>query len=141
MCTELILSFLYFFFIFVINCFLFQILTYGLKKAIFYRKVKCIFVLYYEKKTRWTEEMSFLLVSFLIFAFELSSYQLDFWNLFLFSIKEKKNCRDMLIIGKLFNYLNGSSGSKTKLELLRQKTYFFELVENQYLSMVNKKQY
>jgi hypothetical protein len=112
MCTELILAFIYFTVILIINYLLFNFLK-NIKEKIFdLIKRKRILTIFEKENQR------------LLYSFVFNSQNLNQNEKSLYSFSQNSETTDLLIIGSSYKYFK---------QKIKQNLYFFELLENQYL--------
>ena len=119
MCTEFLLAILYFMTIFVVNYFLAKLLKSYATNIFYLLKLKNIFLSF--KKS--TNNLVFLLSSF--FKKEKKNSNL------LANLNKFSETKDVLVIGNTYKYL---AINLEKEAGFNSKTYYFELLANQYLS-------
>jgi hypothetical protein len=120
MCTELILAFLYFSAILIVNYFLYKLLINYFSRIIYLLKVRNIFMTF--------KSSSSLLLPFLYnFSQTDSTTSLKLLN-------TSSSTRDIFIIGNTYKYLLDTL--KNKNTLSGTTLYYFQLLQNQYLSNI-----
>jgi hypothetical protein len=123
MCTEFLLALLYLTVIFVINFFLFKLLINYSKNILYFIKLKNILKIYKGENLQN--------ISFIYF------YQKKNFNLrnFLVNFKKKLvNRKDILITGNFYKFL----GEQLEMKKTKAQIYYYNLLENQYLSRTSK---
>lgn len=117
MCSELLLALLYFSTILFINYFLYKLILNYIKSIFYLLKIKNIFN--FSKKTSKN-----------IFVFLHFYSNQDFkTQQVLKNVKQFSKIEDILLIGNIHKSLNNLINKSQQ-----NKTYFFKLLENQYLS-------
>lgn len=118
MCTEIILAFLYFFIIIVVNYFLYKILMNYFSKILYLIKMQTIFNTFKDFNNS-------------IFLF-LYKYSILDGNFPLKNFNKLSSTNDPVLIGNIYKYLSKILKEQKSLSL--QKIYYFQLLKNQYLS-------
>jgi hypothetical protein len=118
MCSELILAFIYFLTICVINFFLSRLIIFYVKKIFYFVKFKNIF--------RFYSVSDLTLLSFLYFYSKE-----EFSNIGLLkNINKIKSNDDPVTIGNIYKFLSMTKSSKKN----KSANFYFKLLENQYIS-------
>lgn len=147
MCTELILACLYFFTIFVVNYFLFRLISLSLKNASYLGKITQLgkfiqtFSSFSDSRTNFKKNLSFetnvsswIFLSYFFILLRKDSKKVIFSS----SLPKLRKTQDLLILGNtyhsLLNYTQANSQEKnSSLSEPLLNTYYFRLLENQYL--------
>jgi hypothetical protein len=141
MCTELILAALYFLTIFIMNYFLFRLVKISLKNASYLQKIKQVGKIL-EKTTKMQEKNNNLLKKF---EFNTSNFLCYFFLtlrkdfkkvIFLPTLTKIKKTQDLLILGNTYNLIlkyNQENKKNSSSSTSFFNTYYFQLLENQYL--------
>jgi hypothetical protein len=119
MCTEFFLALLYFLVIFTINFFLYKVLSFYVKNIIQLQKIKIINKRYPNNKL-------------ILKLYEYSNTEFRNLNNLNTLEENKDKTIDTLIIGNIYKYLKTSVKNNQKKNSLSE--YYFQLLENQYLS-------
>ena len=121
MCTELGLAILYFLSIFIVNFFLFKVLKNYFKNILYLQKIRTIF-------TTFSNKTDLKLVSLLYLFLKKETKNRNLLN----QMNLIKNVEDYLIIGNI--YSNLLKNEETSFSRRKSENFYFELLENQYLS-------
>ena len=121
MCTELGLAILYFLSIFIVNFFLFKVLKNYFKNILYLQKIRAIF-------TTFSNKTDLKLVSLLYLFLKKETKNRNLLN----QMNLIKNVEDYLIIGNI--YSNLLKNEETSFSRRKSENFYFELLENQYLS-------
>jgi hypothetical protein len=121
MCTELGLAILYFLSIFIVNFFLFKVLKNYFKNILYLQKIRTIF-------TTFSNKTDLKLVSLLYLFLKKETKNRNLLN----QMNLIKNVEDYLIIGNI--YSNLLENEETSFSRRKSENFYFELLENQYLS-------
>ena len=121
MCTELGLAILYFLSIFIVNFFLFKVLKNYFKNILYLQKIRAIF-------TTFSNKTDLKLVSLLYLFLKKETKNRNLLN----QMNLIKNVEDYLIIGNI--YSNLLENEETSFSRRKSENFYFELLENQYLS-------
>jgi hypothetical protein len=123
MCPELLLAFLYFFTVLLVNYFLGKFLTTGWEKILFFLKLKKIAQLYKPQGTFSKSPLS--LLSFFYFTPQKQNARR-----FLASVSNLKTTQDLLVLGNSYKYLMKIQGKTRSLT----PNYYFQLLQLQYIA-------
>ena len=123
MCNELFLATIYFFTIFLVNSFLFRLIKNYFRRIRFLIKVKKILDFFTQ------ETFNLAILNYLLFKRKMNNE-----NLFFYFTKVSTH-KDILLIGKLYSYFSGFF----QMHLFQNQSYFFKLLEKQYLSQKENK--
>ena len=118
MCTEIILAFLYFFVIIVVNYFLYKVLMSYLSKILYLIKIRSIFNNFKDFNN-----------SIFLFLYKYSKLE---GNFPLQNFNKLSSTTDTVLIGNIYNYLY--KVLKEQKTLSSQKIYYLQLLKNQYIS-------
>ena len=118
MCTELFLAFLYFSTILIVNYFLYRLLINYFSRINYLFKVRTIF-------------SNFKNSSLQLFSILYMFSRVDA-NVSLPILNGSSSTTDVFIIGNIYKYLN--KNLETRKTLSATTVYYFQLLENQYLS-------
>ncbi len=120
MCSEVFLALIYFLVIFIINIFLYKLLTFYIKNIQKLQRLKNINKIYPNNE-----------LTFALYKYSNSEIR----NLAMLKTLENKNSQDIdtLVIGNIYKYLRNIM-QKNKNKNLTEN-YYFELLASQYLSI------
>jgi hypothetical protein len=123
MCNELFLAILYFLTIFLVNYFIFKLIKNYFIRIRFLMKVKKILSFFTQQTSNLT------ILNYLLF-------KSHFHNQNIVSYFPKfSTYQDNLLIGNIYSYFSGFF----ELNLFQNQSYFFKLLEKQYLSQKESK--